>query len=184
MMKRTIERAVMSLHPLDVSGSEQTRWLSSCPEKLRWSKQRSSRTQVSELPAGESRPDPRQVLKSLPKWPADIKAWCAVQDQLWAGHVKLSFQEKMSSEATSKPSELSETPKADETERPGEPETPAKARGKAGAKAKARGKAKAAASIQDESAGPVKSRDAAEVEVTRTVNETAKSGDPSPAEPS
>ena len=89
----------------------------------------------------------------------------------------------MSSEATSKPGELSETPKADETERPGEPETPAKARGKAGAKAKAKGKAKAAASVPDESAGLVKSRDAAEVEVTLKVNETAKPGDPSPAEP-
>ena len=32
----------------------------------------SSRTQVSERPARESRPDPRQVLRSLPKWPADI----------------------------------------------------------------------------------------------------------------
>mmetsp|Transcript_10619 Transcript_10619/g.29409 ORF Transcript_10619/g.29409 Transcript_10619/m.29409 type:complete len:981 (-) Transcript_10619:39-2981(-) len=46
-------------------------------------------SQVSERPARESRPDPRQVLRSLPKWPADIKAWCAVQDQVWAGHVKL-----------------------------------------------------------------------------------------------
>ena len=91
----------------------------------------------------------------------------------------------MSSEETSKPGELSETTKADKIDEPDKAETPAKARGKAGGKAKAEAKvkAKAAASEVDETAGPVKSRDSPEVEVTLKVNETAKPGEPSKAEP-